>query len=234
MTVESLRYLDKSQDRSRSERQLMSDYYREQIAINGFKCIYYRAGFEVNDRNTIYGEDTTSMFSASAEMIVYVDAPTINMSIVQFGWYSQDDVTFYIHQDAFTETFATSGQTNPIPKAGDKLQFKEFDNTIYEVVFRDDTPPPNANLIDYYTYVFNGKRQVYDGIDGVPDDKDLNMEDSVTDRFNLPNDTEPQIPDDSDCFPGDNKSIQNESDRIYDYEPEDEDAEYGGYDYTNL
>lgn len=234
MTVESLRFLDKSQNQS--ERELMSSYYREQIEIYGLKCIYYRAGFDTSsDANVIYGEDATTMFSASANMIVYIDAPTINMSIVQFGWYSQDDVTFYIHQDVFTETFATSGQTNPIPKSGDKLQFKEFDNIIYEVVFRNDAPPPNANLIDYYTYVFNGKRQVYDGTDGVPDDGTLTMEDSVTDRFNLPTDTEPALdPTDDPTFPGDNEAIDNESNRIYDYEPDDEDKEYGGYDYTNL
>lgn len=231
MTIESLRFLDKSQ--SQSEREVMSAYYREQIEIFGLKCIYYRAGFDASiDANVIYGEDTTTTFSASADMVVYIDAPTINMSIVQFGWYSQDDVTFYIHQDVFTETFATSGEVNPIPKAGDKLQFEEFDNTMYEVVFRDDTPPPNANLVDYYTYVFNGKRAVYDGIDGTPNDKDLNMIDSVTDRFNLPSDTVPQAPDgESD---GDNAAIERESDRIYDYEPEDEDTVYGGYDYNNL
>ena len=230
--MESLRFLDKEQ--TKTERELMSSFYREQIDVFGLKCIYYRAGFDVdNDEYIIRGADTTTNFSASAEAIVYIDAPTINMSIVQFGWYSQDDVTFYIHQDVFTETFATSGEVNPIPKAGDKLQFKEFDNTIYEVVFRDDTPPPNANLIDYYTYVFNGKRQVYDGIDGVPDDKTLNVEDSVTKRFNLPDTTTPQLTG-GECFPGDNQVIQDESDSIYDYEPDDEDEEYGGYDYQNL
>jgi len=232
MTMETLRFLDKS--KNQNERELMSSFYREQINIFGLKCIYYRAGFDTeSDEYIIRGADVTTNFAASAEVIVYVDAPTINMSVVQFGWYSQDDVTFYIHQDVFTETFATSGEVNPIPKAGDKLQFKEFDNTIYEVTFRDDTPTPNANLIDYYTYVFNGKRQVYDGTDGVPDDRDLNVEDSVTDRFNLPTTTTPQLTG-GDCFPGDNAAIGRESDRIYDYEPDDEDETYGGYDYGNL
>ena len=232
MTVETLRFLDKSQ--TRTERELMSSYYREQIDLFGIKCIYYRADIDTdNPVDMIYGQNTTATFSASAEMIVFVDAPTINMSIIQFGWYSQDDVTFYIHQDVFTETFATSGEMNPMPKGGDKLQFKEFDNTIYEVTYRDDTPPPNANLIDYYTYVFNGKRQVCDGVDGVPCDKNLKPEDSVTDRFNLPTDTLPAISGCEECN-GDNDIIAKESDRIYDYEPEDEDEVYGGYDYGSL
>ena len=209
----------------------MSSLYREQIDKFGVKVVYYRMGFDVyNPENIIRGADLTTNFTASAEMFLYIDAPTMNMSLSQFGWYNQDDISAFVHQDVFTETFSTDTDLNPIPKAGDCIQLVEFNNFLFEISYRDNTPHPNANLMDYYTYLFNARRKVLDNGNGLPVATDLVMRDSVTDRFNLPNTTTPQL------TAGqwtDGQAVDDASHRIYDY-PGNEDTSYGGFDYNDI
>jgi hypothetical protein len=231
MSMTNVRFLNKGN--SAEERKVMSGWYREQIDVFGTEATYYRANADLNNAETIIrGADMTSVFSASADMVIYVDAPAMNMSIIQFGWYNQDDITVYIHQDVFTEIFATDNETNPVPKSGDVIYLREFNGFFFEVSYRDNTQHPNANLLDFYTYTLNSRRKVFDGIGGLPPASEQGVTDSVVQRFNLPVDSLPNLSG-NELF-SEAEAIEDESNRIYNYEPVKEDSQYGGFDYDSL
>ena len=124
------RFTDKSIQES--ERFLFSNWWREEINQFGVKVKYFVNTFNPLSANNLYGEEPTKVFADPREIII---AATLNenaITLSQFGFESDDDITAYIHISSFYDEFYTLSavwetQYNIVePKAGDIFQLSEY------------------------------------------------------------------------------------------------------------
>lgn len=166
-----------------SERLLYSNYWREQINQFGTKVKYYVNTYNTLSADNIYGEDPNKTFADPRNIVI---AATLNdnaITLSQFGFQSDDEVTGFIHISSFEASFNTLSsvwetQNNIIePKAGDIFQLTEFGDDrpnkrqakYFEVTQKLDESISEMNQLGgHYVFQIKAKRLDYSFEPNIP------------------------------------------------------------------
>lgn len=175
------RFTDKSNQES--ERLLFNNWWQEQINQFGTKVDYFVNTYNVLSANNIYGEEPTKIFANPREIVI---AATLNenaITLSQFGFESDDDITAFIHIDTFYDIFNSLSnvwetQYNIIePKAGDIFQLSEYGNDrpnnrqpkYFEITEKiDEDISQINNLAGHYVFLVKAKRLDYSFEPNIP------------------------------------------------------------------
>lgn len=175
------RFTDKSNQQS--ERLLFDNWWREQINQFGTQVDYFVNTYNTLSAKNIYGEDPTKVFADPRKIVI---AATLNenaITLSQFGFESDDDITAYIHISAFYDTFYSLSavwetQHNIIePKAGDIFQLSEYGNDrpnnrqakYFEITQKiDEDISQINNLAGHYVFLVKAKRLDYSFEPNIP------------------------------------------------------------------
>lgn len=171
--MEKVRYLNKKNNDN--ERELVSNFWKEQIEHYGVETTYYTHGYTLTSHNFLYGEDPTSVFVSAGPVVMMTDITNDAIMLSKFGIMADCDMTVVIHISSFYETFGEDME----PKSGDLIELKEYGGfgdrpgsrgaPIYEITERDDQNLQfNANkLMGHYIWVIKCKRWEYSSEPGV-------------------------------------------------------------------
>jgi hypothetical protein len=169
--MESLRYLNKGINSN--ERQLFSNYWKEQIHVNGQLINYYQNKTALSGVNILYGEEPDAGFAPPKPLIVLLNLSNDSYLLSKFGIIADSDLNGVLHPDDFTEVFGTASE----PKPSDLLQLTEFGSdrinypkrgpTVYELTEVIDEFVINA-LGGHYVWFFKAKRYDYSYEPGSP------------------------------------------------------------------
>jgi len=177
------RFTDKGNVNSENERLLFSNWWREQINQFGTEVSYFVNTFNTLSADNIYGEQPTKAFADPKKIVV---AATLNdnaITLSQFGFQSDDDVTAYIHISSFETTFSDltsvwDTQYNNIePKAGDVFQLSEFGDDrpgsrqakYFEITQKLDQDIATMNQLGgHYVFLIKAKRLDYSFEPNIP------------------------------------------------------------------
>lgn len=218
-TVSNVRYLNKNNNAN--ERENYSKWWKEQIEHYGTSITYYSHGYTLTSHNFLYGEDPTSKYQKTEDIIMLTDITNDSLMLSKFGIMADCDMTAVIHISSFYDKLGCGSE----PKAGDLIQLTEYgadrpggrSAPIYEITERDDEYLQMTNsLISHYVWYIKCKRFEY------------SYEPGVTPGIN-----EKQISDggdyghfggeyDGELFQPYPDSVQNTAKDIYDYYSEDE------------
>jgi hypothetical protein len=170
------RFTDKSnQD---SERLLFDNWWRELINQFGVKTTYYVNTFNTLSADNLYGEQPTKKFAPPVEFVMGINLNDNAITLSQFGFLSDDEVTGFIHIQAFESAFSSltaeglwETQNNIIePKAGDIFQLSEFGSDrpsnrqpkYFEITEKLDEDIAQINpLAGHYVFLVKAKRYDY-------------------------------------------------------------------------
>lgn len=177
------RFTDKSnQD---SERILFDNWWREIINQFGVKTTYYVNTFNTLSADNLYGEQPTKKFAPPVEFVMGINLNDNAITLSQFGFLSDDEVTGYIHIESFESSFSSltaeglwETQNDIIePKAGDIFQLSEFGNDrpssrqpkYFEITEKLDEDISQINpLAGHYVFLVKAKRYDYSFEPGIP------------------------------------------------------------------
>jgi len=175
------RFSDKSQQTS--ERLLFDNYWREQLNLYGTKVKYFVNTFNVLSADNLYGEEPIKTFANPKEIVI---AATLNenaITLSQFGFESDDDITAYVHISSFYDTFYTlssvyNNQYGLIePKAGDIFQLSEYGDDrpgnrqakYFEITEKLDQDISQMNQLGgHYVFLIKAKRLDYSFEPNIP------------------------------------------------------------------
>jgi hypothetical protein len=162
--MESLRYLNKGINSN--ERQLFSNYWKEQIHVYGQQVNYFQNKTALSGVNVLYGEEPSAGFAPGKSMIVLLNLNNDSYLLSKFGIIADSDMNGVLHPDDFTLIFGLSAE----PKPSDLLQLSEFGSdrinfpkrgaTVYELTEVIDEFVTNA-LGGHYVWFFKAKRYDY-------------------------------------------------------------------------
>ena len=167
-----------------NERIVFSNYWREQINMYGTQVSYFVNAYNILSADNFYGEDTTRMFAQPRNIII---AATLNenaINLSKFGFDSDDEITAYVHIDAYYDTFYTLSTFNHQydliePKAGDVFQLSEYGDDrpgnrqpkYFEITERIDEDIAQMNQLGgHYVFLIKAKRLDYSFEPNVPFD----------------------------------------------------------------
>lgn len=214
-TIDKVRYLNK--DKNSNERENYSRWWKEQIEHYGTSITYYTNGYTLTSHNFLYGEDPTSQFVKTGNVIMLTDITNDSLMLSKFGIMADCDMTAVVHISSFYETFGCGHE----PKAGDLIKLTEYgadrpggrSAPIYEITERDDEYLPMTNpLIGHYVWYIKCKRFEYSYESGVeigPNEKQPS-DGGAYGRL-------PDGKDVEDLFQPYPDSVQNSAKSIYDY-----------------
>ena len=181
--VDEVRYRFTDKSIQESERFLFSNWWREEINQFGVKVKYFVNTFNPLSANNLYGEEPTKVFADPREIII---AATLNenaITLSQFGFESDDDITAYIHISSFYDEFYTLSavwetQYNIVePKAGDIFQLSEYGDDrpnnrqakYFEITEKlDEDVAQINNLAGHYVFLIKAKRLDYSFEPNIP------------------------------------------------------------------
>lgn len=228
--MEKVRYLNKTINDN--ERELVSNFWKEQIEHYGVETTYYTHGYAFSSHNFLYGEDPTSVFLSSGPVVMLTDITNDAIMLSKFGIMADCDMTVVVHISSFYETFGEGIE----PKSGDLIELKEYGGfgdrpggrgaPIYEITERDDQNLQfNANkLMGHYIWVIKCKRWEYSSEVGVfaePLNTQINDSEEYGRMEGSTNPEETVIP-----YPDSVDSIQK---CIFDHDVTDISKDYGYY-----
>jgi hypothetical protein len=179
-TTDKVRYLNKYNNAN--ERENYSRWWKEQIEHYGTRVDYFTNGYSLTSHNFLYGEDPTSKFKQTADVIMITDITNDSLMLSKFGIMSDCDMTAVVHISSFYEKFGCGFE----PKAGDLIRMSEYgmdrpggrSSQLYEITERDDEFLQMTNsLIGHYVWYIKCKRYEYSyepGIETGPNNKQLN------------------------------------------------------------
>lgn len=157
-----LRYLHK--DRNNNERQLFSEWYREQLYQYGIEVNYYINNFSLSGHDPVYGEEPLQRYGEPVKVVLATTLNEASLSLQQFGIMSEDEVGAFIHIDSFYQKFG-EGQE---PKAGDVFELEEYarhdrvggrTGKIFEITQRMDQDINEINpIMGHYIWSIKAKR----------------------------------------------------------------------------
>ena len=163
-TVNSVRYLNKNNNAN--ERENYAKWWKEQIEHYGTSVTYFTHGYSLSSHNFLYGEDPTSKYQRTNDVIMLTDITNDALMLSKFGIMADCDMTAVIHISSFYEKIGCGRE----PKAGDLIQLTEYgadrpggrSAPIYEITERDDEYLPLTNsLIGHYVWYLKCKRFEY-------------------------------------------------------------------------
>jgi hypothetical protein len=171
VTQDKVRYLNKNNNAN--ERENYSKWWREQIEHYGTNIDYYTHGYNLSSADYLYGEDPTSVYSKTGDVIMLTDITNDALMLSKFGIMADCDMTAVVHINSFYDQFGEGVE----PKAGDLIRLSEYgadrpglrSAPIYEITERDDEYLPMTNpLIGHYVWYMKCKRFEYSYEPGVP------------------------------------------------------------------
>jgi len=163
-TTSTLRFTDK--ENNECERQLYSNYWREQIDLYGQKVLYYRHTYDTLSADNIYGEMPLAKFEEPKSFIMSIRLTENALVLSKFGFQSDDQVTAYVHISSFYAVYPP----NIEPKAGDVFKLVEYgsdrpgerDGKMFEITERVDEDNSQINpLMGHYVWMLKAKRFDY-------------------------------------------------------------------------
>lgn len=195
------RFTDKSNQEC--ERILFDNWWREIINQFGVKTSYYVNTFNTLSADNLYGEQPTKRFAPPIEFVMGINLNDNAITLSQFGFLSDDEITGFIHIDSFISSFSAlnaeglwASQNDIIePKAGDIFQLSEFGDDrpsnrqpkYFEITERIDEDISQINpLAGHYIFLVKAKRYDYSfepGITFTSDDTTLNIGFSGNDQI---------------------------------------------------
>lgn len=208
-TTSTLRFTDKNNNWC--ERELYSNYWREQLELYGQQVTYYRHGYNVLSADNVYGEQPLAAFYEPKNIIMAINLTENALILSKFGYQSDDQVTAYVHISSFYAVFPPDAE----PKSGDVFKLTEYgsdrpgerDGKMFEVTERVDQDNSQINpLMGHYVWMLKAKRYDYSfepnitfekGSDQVQDDTGYGTTSAAflnagtyTDRTNYPGDAD--------------------------------------------
>jgi len=213
-------------DNNQSERNLMSNYWAEQISIYGQNCNYYVNNFSLLSADNTYGEQPTQVFSPPVPVLMLINLNENAVMLSKFGLVSDDELTAYIHISAFWATFGNGSE----PKSGDVFQMTEYGNdrvggrsgNFYEITQRLDQDASQINaLMGHYIWLIKAKRFEYSfepGLSGAETANAQVFEDTISPTASAADRPYPPLPIADTVARG-----------IFDYSKTDYSNVYGGY-----
>lgn len=159
-----------------NERILFSNWWREQINQYGTKVKYFVNSYNVLSADNFYGEQPTKTFAQPRDLVLAVSLNENAITLTQFGFDSEDEITAYIHISTFYDTFFTlssvyEDQYDIIePKAGDIFQLSEYGNDrpsnrqpkYFEITEKLDQDIAQMNQLGgHYVFLLKAKRLDY-------------------------------------------------------------------------
>ena len=216
---DKVRYLNKRNNAN--ERENYSKWWKEQIEHYGTSVTYFTNGYTLTSHNFLYGEDPTSSYSETADVVMLTDITNDALMLSKFGIMADCDMTAVVHISSFYDQFGCGYE----PKAGDLIRLTEYgadrpggrSAPIYEITERDDEYLPLTNtLIGHYVWYIKCKRYEYSyepGIETGPNNKQLS---DGGDYGRLAGGENPE-----ELFQPYPDSVQNSAKCIYDYYDED-------------
>lgn len=163
-TTSSLRFTDKTNNDC--ERELYSNYWREQLDLYGQKVSYYRNRTNLLSADNVYGEQTLAGFEPPKEFVMAINLTENALILSKFGFQSDDQVTAYVHISSFYAVFPPDAE----PKSGDVFKLTEYgsdrpgerDGKMFEVTERVDQDNSQINpLMGHYVWMLKAKRYDY-------------------------------------------------------------------------
>lgn len=219
------RYTDK--EKNADERNLISNYWREQINLYGQKVGYIVNNTTTLSADMLYGEQPTQAYSPPQFIIMAINLQENALMLSKFGLVSDDEVTAFVHISSFYATFGTAENPYPEPKSGDLFQLVEYGNdrpggrngNIYEITQRLDQDIAQINpLMGHYLWLLKAKRFEYSFEPGVtPEAQNQQIFDDT------------KNPTASGANKPYNYSADEASKKVFDYSQTDYSNVYGGY-----
>jgi len=163
-TPTTLRFTDK--ENNAAERELYSNYWREQIDLYGQKVWYFRNLYNVLSANNTYGEHTLQSYEPPRPLIMAIQLSENALVLSKFGYQSDDAITAFVHISTFYAVYPTDIE----PKAGDVFKLVEYgsdrpgerDGKLFEVTERIDEDNSKINpLMGHYVWLIKAKRFDY-------------------------------------------------------------------------
>ena len=221
-TVSNVRYLNKLNNAN--ERENYAKWWKEQIEHYGTSVTYFTHGYNLTSHNFLYGEDPTSRYGKTENVIMMTDITNDALMLSKFGIMADCDMTAVIHISSFYETVGCGKE----PKAGDLIQLTEYaadrpggrSAPIYEITERDDEYLPMTNaLMGHYVWYLKCKRFEYSYEPGLS--TGINNK-QISDGGNYGRLAEGENPEE--LFQPYPDSVQNSTKNIYDYYSESEEG----------
>jgi len=219
------RYTDK--EKNADERNLISNYWREQINLYGQKVGYIVNNTTTLSADMLYGEQPTQAYSPPQFIVMAINLQENALMLSKFGLVSDDEVTAFVHISSFYATFGTPENPYPEPKSGDLFQLVEYGNdrpggrngNIYEITQRLDQDIAQINpLMGHYLWLLKAKRFEYSFEPGVtPEAQNQQIFDDT------------KNPTASGANKPYNYSADEASKKVFDYSQTDYSNVYGGY-----
>lgn len=129
----------------RSNYQAMTQSYAQSF---GQRISYWSTGYNINNHNSIYGEDPTAKYRGPRKIKAIIDFTSYNTFITRFGIMSDLDIVIYIPIAAFREVWG-----NVYPLAGDLFS---IDNSACDrplkqspIVFEVTEKHDSMNTVDF-------------------------------------------------------------------------------------
>jgi hypothetical protein len=163
-TTSTLRMTDK--ENNQCERQVYSNYWREQIDMYGQKIDYYINKTTTLCADNIYGEEPIAGFLPPQTLIAGIKLAENALILSKFGFQSDDQLTAYVHISSFYAVFPPYTE----PKAGDVFKLTEYgsdrpgerDGKMFEITERVDQDNSQINpLMGHYVWMLKAKRFDY-------------------------------------------------------------------------
>lgn len=162
--METLRYLNKGINAN--ERQNFSNWWKEQININGQDVLYYTDTTTLSTCNLLYGENPSAGFDEGKSMIVLLNLNNDAILLSKFGLIADSDMSGVIHYESYTEVYGLSSE----PKQGDLMVLQEYGIDRLNYPKRGPTVYQLTDVIDefqgnplggHYVWFFKAKRYDY-------------------------------------------------------------------------
>lgn len=148
------------------ERELYSNYWREQIDLYGQKALYYQNTTSTLCADNVYGEQPTARYKDPQPVVMAVKLTENALILSKFGYMSDEMCTAYLHISSFYAVFALSDE----PKSGDIFKLVDYgsdrpgerDGKMYEITERIDEDNAEINpLMGHYVWKLKAKRYDY-------------------------------------------------------------------------
>jgi hypothetical protein len=91
VTQDKVRYLNKNNNAN--ERENYSRWWKEQIEHYGTSVDYYTSGYSLSSHDYLYGEDPTSVYSKTGNVIMITDITNDALMLSKFGIMADCDMT---------------------------------------------------------------------------------------------------------------------------------------------